>query len=79
MSEPKEPGPAPKGTMIPGWAEECIRFHGRVLAGVLSHECADWDGLPIDETCDEMVACTCDKWEITRQALEAREAEKATR
>jgi hypothetical protein len=30
----------------------------RVLTGKYSHFCMDWDGLPIDETCDEW-PCVC--------------------
>ena len=38
--------------------EDCIRWRGRVLNGDYAHWCPDWDGLPIDETCNEW-PCNC--------------------
>lgn len=41
------------------WAKECYRWHDRLLEGEKSHYCPDWDYLPIDETCTEIEACSC--------------------
>lgn len=41
------------------WAKECFSWHERLLEGEKSHYCPDWDYLPIDETCEEIEACTC--------------------
>ena len=41
------------------WAEDCLRYHNRILVGDYLHWCEDQDGLPIDDTCDEMKYCTC--------------------
>lgn len=41
------------------WAEDCFRWRGRLLTGVYSHWCWDWDLLPVDETCPEMSSCGC--------------------
>lgn len=38
----------------------------RVLTGKYSHWCQDWDGLPIDETCEEW-PCAC-----TEELIDAR-------
>jgi hypothetical protein len=27
--------------------------------GKYAHECREWDGLPIDETCSEIFCCCC--------------------
>ncbi len=50
----------------PDWIEDCNRWHGKILTGVLSHWCWDWDVLPIDETTDEIMACSCDVSELIR-------------
>jgi hypothetical protein len=42
----------------PDWIRDCMRWHGRVLDGKHAHWCYEWDGLPIDETCDEW-PCGC--------------------
>ena len=42
------------------WMQECFRWHDRLLTGEKCHYCPDWDYLPIDETCEEIEACTCD-------------------
>jgi hypothetical protein len=39
------------------WEVDCLRWHGRVLTGNDKHWCADWDYLPIDDTCIEYQAC----------------------
>jgi hypothetical protein len=39
--------------------EECIKFYGKVLTGKFAHWCYEWDGLPIDETCEEFKCCCC--------------------
>ena len=41
------------------WTKECYRWHNRFLSGEKAHYCPDWDYLPIDETCEEIEACTC--------------------
>lgn len=41
------------------WIQDCVRYHGRELTGKYRHWCADWDQLPIDETCAEFEVCTC--------------------
>jgi hypothetical protein len=42
------------------WTEDCFRWRGQLLTGVLAHWCWDWDGLPVDETCIEAtLCCTC--------------------
>jgi hypothetical protein len=43
------------------------------LTGVLAHYCPDWDCLPIDETCEEIVDCLCKlgNEEYHRAAVEA--------
>jgi hypothetical protein len=41
--------------------KECQRWHGRKLKGNYAHYCADWDYLPIDDTCVEFQSCTCPK------------------
>jgi hypothetical protein len=41
------------------WLEECLRWRGKLLDGQFRHICDDWDGLPVDETCDEFAVCSC--------------------
>lgn len=41
------------------WGEDCLRYRGAVLTGQLAHWCHDWDGLPVDETTEEIKTCTC--------------------
>lgn len=41
------------------WAEDCHRFHGRLLTGTHAHRCDDWDGMPVDETTPEWESCVC--------------------
>ena len=41
------------------WIEDCMKWRGRVLKGEFRHWCIDWDGLPIDETCEEW-PCVCE-------------------
>jgi hypothetical protein len=43
------------------WDWDCRRWHSRVLVGKMRHWCPDWDYLPIDETCSEFEACTCER------------------
>ncbi len=40
------------------WIDDCEKWRGRLLEGKWAHWCADWDGLPIDETCPEW-PCAC--------------------
>ncbi len=40
------------------WAEDCEKWRGQPLTGRHAHWCADWDDLPIDETCPEW-PCGC--------------------
>lgn len=41
------------------WAKDCEKWLGRVLTGVGSHWCSEWDFLPVDETTPEFDACLC--------------------
>ncbi len=41
------------------WEQECLKWRGVVLTGRKGHYCNEWDGLPVDETCDEFSCCTC--------------------
>jgi|SRR6185437_6398880 len=41
------------------WKIECLKYFGRVLTGELAHWCDSWDGMPIDETVDEIQSCNC--------------------
>jgi hypothetical protein len=41
------------------WVEVCVDIHGRVLTGKHQHYCAEYDGLPVDETCPEFDDCVC--------------------
>ena len=43
------------------WEKDCLRTHRRILTGKHRHWCHDWDYMPIDETCPEFEACTCEK------------------
>lgn len=54
------------------WVDDCMRWRGEVLHGIYAHSCLDWDGLPVDETCNEW-PCVCFTrlrtrliWRITR-------------
>lgn len=40
------------------WKQDCMHWRRRVLTGRYAHWCMDWDGLPIDETCQEW-PCIC--------------------
>lgn len=40
------------------WQQDCEKWRSRLLTGARSHWCNDWDGLPVDETCDEW-PCGC--------------------
>lgn len=40
------------------WRADCEQWRGRVLAGEFGHWCAEYDGLPVDETCPEW-PCDC--------------------
>lgn len=42
----------------PEFIEDCMKWRGRALTGKYAHWCWDWDGLPIDETCEEW-PCVC--------------------
>lgn len=39
------------------WEEDCLKYHGVILTGNGAHWCAEWDDLPIDETCYEWPCC----------------------
>ncbi len=41
----------------------------RNLTGKLRHFCQEWDGLEIDETCPEIVACTCTFSDYSRKQV----------
>ncbi len=40
------------------WEQDCMKWRGQVLTGIHGHWCEDWDGLPVDETCEEW-PCRC--------------------
>lgn len=40
--------------------EDSINCHGRILTGQFKHFCADFDYLPIDETCFQFQYCLCE-------------------
>ena len=43
------------------WIDDCMHYWGKVLTGNKRHWCADWDELPIDDTCKmEIDCCTCE-------------------
>jgi len=42
-----------------GWRAECLHWRGVVLVGRFAHYCFDFDGLPVDETCEEFDCCRC--------------------
>lgn len=42
----------------PDWHTDCQKWRGRVLTGKHAHWCAEWDHLPMDETCAEW-PCGC--------------------
>lgn len=46
-------------TMPVEWVEWCLKERGRILLGRFGHFCNDWDGLTMDENCDEWATCTC--------------------
>jgi hypothetical protein len=52
------------------WEKACLHWWGRVLTGSRSHWCADWDELPIDETCEEWPCGCYTKEEIRQTAFE---------
>lgn len=62
------PCPSPHHGECP-WVRDCLHYQGRVLTGKHGHYCADWDELPIDETCLEW-PCPCDVGDRFRQASE---------
>lgn len=43
----------------PEWIADCLKWRSRVLVGEKAHWCHDWDGLPIDETTEEIEYCGC--------------------
>ena len=47
-----------KSDALPEWEADCEQWRGKTLTGTYAHWCADWDGLPIDETCMEW-PCAC--------------------
>lgn len=51
------------------WIDDCMKYWGRVLTGKLGHWCYDWDGLPIDETCEEFSVCCCFKNQSTEDEI----------
>lgn len=51
------------------WTVDCLIWRHRILTGKFSHWCADWDDLPIDETCPEW-PCGCVIDEVAEQEPE---------
>lgn len=43
--------------------QDCMHWRGRLLTGKEAHYCHDWDGLPMDETCEEYSSCGCGPFE----------------
>ena len=41
------------------WIEDSTHWYGRVLSGTYAHWCPEWDDLPIDESCMEIISCGC--------------------
>lgn len=41
------------------WKKDCLHWRHEVLTGIYSHWCLDWDGLPVDETCEQFISCGC--------------------
>lgn len=41
------------------WDRDCLKYRNMLLSGKFSHWCADWDGLPVDETVPEWDGCLC--------------------
>lgn len=41
------------------WRKDCLHYLGVVLTGQHAHWCFDWDGLPVDETCEYEWPCSC--------------------
>lgn len=55
---------------------DSMKWRGVVLTGEFAHWCYDWDGLPVDETCDEFTCCS----DVNEPAAEiAREKLRAER
>ena len=56
-----------EGFDVREWEAACLRWRGATLKGEFSHWCDDWDGLPVDETCEEFAACHCRRsdWDVT--------------
>ncbi len=54
------PNPSPDETQqhSQDWIDDCAEWRGRLLTGQYGHWCAEWDDLPIDETCPEW-PCDC--------------------
>lgn len=48
--------------VIAEWWRDCLYWRGRLLMGRRCHWCADWDDLPMDETCPEW-PCYCAEYE----------------
>ena len=46
------------------WIDDCRHFYGKVLNGAAGHWCAEWDGLPVDETVEEYAFCKCELEEV---------------
>ena len=57
-------------TLPHDWHTDCFRWHGELLTGKYTHWCAEWDYLPIDETCGEFECCLCYDNEMETQATQ---------
>ena len=57
------------------WCVDSTHWHGKVLSGDYCHWCPEWDDLPIDETCGEIVACMCYDEPAFRVAVSKKELE----
>lgn len=57
------------------WIDDCLEWWGGILTGRFAHWCAEWDDLPIDETCQEFEFCGC--YDDTEHGEEVAEIQSA--
>jgi hypothetical protein len=64
------------------WKADSLKWRGEVLKGEYAHWCNEWDGLPVDETTPEFLACLC--WEaspkleaVTRECVRIQSAPRS--
>jgi hypothetical protein len=59
MTPKRDAGEAQAARELTEFEVVCLQERGRILRGRYAHYCDDWDGLTVDETCDEWDTCTC--------------------